>query len=192
MGPAMTWEQVSAKYGCDFQVTPSFRLAQGLAADGTSKFRRIDDHTASGVNQCAHRLQKVSMTMVDYIGVMLKNLAAQSQDILMTTEDLKSAYRQVPLAPSDVRYAITGVYNPHTGEVDLHELYGQPFGAGHAVPNFCRVAEWINRCAQKLFSAYMDHFFDDFFVIDRTPPNHSVGTLLSPAAIPDFGVFIRL
>ena len=110
----------------------------------------------------------------------------------MTTEDLKSAYRQVPLAPSDVRYAITGVYNHHTGEVDLHELYGQPFGAGHAVPNFCRVAEWINRCAQKLFSAYMDHFFDDFFVIDRTPPNHSVGTLLSPAAIPDFGVFIRL
>ena len=166
MGPAMTWEQVSAKYGCDFQVTPSFGLAQGLAADGTSKFRRIDDHTASGVNQCAHRLQKVPMTMVDYIGVMLKNLAAQSQDILMTTEDMKSAYRQVPLAPSDVRYAITGVYNPHTGEVDLHELYGQPFGAGHAVPNFCRVAEWINRCAQKLFSAYMDHFFDDFFVIE--------------------------
>ena len=48
-----------------------------------------------------------------------------------------------------------------THEVDLHELHGQPLGAGHAVRNFCRRAEWTNRCAQKLFRAYMDHFFDE-------------------------------
>eukprot|EP00435_Cladocopium_sp_Y103_P007062 s2279_g2.t1 len=106
------------------------------------------------------------MTMVDYIGVLLKNLAAISSDIFMTTEDMKAAYRQIPLAPQDVRYAITGVYNPHTGEVDLHELHGQPFGAGHAVPNFCRAAEWISRCTQRLFKSLVDHFFDNFFIIE--------------------------
>ena len=31
--------------------------------------------------------------------------------------------------------SITAVFNPHTGRVDLHELYGQPFGAGYSVPN---------------------------------------------------------
>eukprot|EP00435_Cladocopium_sp_Y103_P058671 s40_g20.t1 len=165
MGPALTWEQVSAEYD-HFQVTPSFGLAQGSSTDGTPKFRRIDDHTASGVNKAAHRLQKVPMTMVDYIGVMVKSLAGFCSDIFMTTEDMKAAYRQIPLAPADVRFAITGVYNPHTGQVDLHEMYGQPFGAGHAVPNFCRTAEWISVCAQKLFISLLDHFFDDFFIIE--------------------------
>ena len=52
-------------------------------------------------------------------------------------------------------------------EVDLHEIYGQPFGAGHAVPNFCRVSEWIARCLTRLFGLCLDHVFDDFFWIDR-------------------------
>eukprot|EP00435_Cladocopium_sp_Y103_P061120 s489_g22.t1 len=166
MGPPLTWEEVRAAYNDDFQVTPSFGLSQGVGPDGEPKFRRIDDHSASGVNPSAHRLQKVPMTMVDYIGVLLKNLAQVSSEIYMTTEDMKAAYRQIPLAPQDVRYAITGVFNPHTGSVDLHELHGQPFGAGHAVPNFCRAAEWISRCAQRLFMSLVDHFFDDFFIIE--------------------------
>ena len=45
------------------------------AGSWARKFRRIDDHQASGMNECEHRFQKVPMTMVDYIGVMLKNLA---------------------------------------------------------------------------------------------------------------------
>ena len=160
MGPAITLDQARAKYGSEVQVTPSFGLAQG------TKFRRIDDHTASGVNQMAHRLQKVPMTMVDYIGVMLKALASQSTSIRLATEDMKSAYRQIALHPADVRFAITGVYNPETDEVSLHEMYGQPFGAGHSVPNFCRVAEWISRCSVRLFHTFSDHFFDDFFCLE--------------------------
>ena len=163
MGPAITLDQAQAKYGVEVQVTPSFGLAQG------AKFRRIDDHTASGVNQVAHRLQKVPMTMVDYIGVMLKALAAQSTSIQLATEDMKSAYRQIALHPADVRFAITGVYNPDVDEVSLHEMYGQPFGAGHSVPNFCRVAEWISRCSVRLFHTFSDHFFDDFFCLEPSP-----------------------
>ena len=52
MGPALTLDQAHARYGAVVQVTPSFGLAQG------TKYRRIDDHSASGVNQMAHRLQR--------------------------------------------------------------------------------------------------------------------------------------
>ena len=162
MGPALTLDQVHAKYGTEVQVAPSFGLAQG------TKYRRIDDHSASGVNQMAHRLQKVPMTMVDYIGVMLRALAEHSSSIKLATEDMKAAYRQIALHPADVRFAITAVYNPVRDEVSLHEMFGQPFGAGHSVPNFCRVAEWVSRCSVRLFHTFSDHFFDDFFCLEPT------------------------
>ena len=106
------------------------------------------------------------MAMVDYVGVLVRALARQSPQISLSTGDMKGAYRQIPLAPCDVRFALTAVYDPTKDRVTLHEMYGQPFGAGHAVPNFCRVAEWISRVMQKLFHMLVDHFFDDFFVVE--------------------------
>ena len=40
--------------------------------------------------------------------------------------------------------------------------------AGHSVPNFCRVAEWISRCSIRLFHTLSDHFFDGFFCLEPT------------------------
>ena len=167
LGP-FTLEDIRAKYRRDYQVVPSFGLAQGQDSQGNPKYRRIDDHTACGNNLVAHRWQKVPMAMVDYVSVLLRAEARimGSRPILMSTEDMKGAYRQVPLLPAHVRYSITAVYNPHSDQVELFEMLGQPFGAGHAVPNFCRVAEWISRCLQKLYGMVVDHFFDDFFVIE--------------------------
>ena len=166
MGPAMTFEEAQTLYPGRFQVTPSFGLEQGKDANGAPKFRRINDHSASGVNIAAHRLQKVPMAMIDYVGVLVRALAQQTNQISLATEDMKGAYRQILFAPADVRFAPTAVYNPTRGEVALHEMYGQPFGAGRAVPNFCRVAERLARLLQKLYYILVDHFFDDFFVVE--------------------------
>ena len=62
-------------------------------------------------------------------------------DLVGATEHLVAAYRQCPLLSSQTRVAITAVWNPLSKRVQFHEMYGQPFGAGHAVPNFCRIAE---------------------------------------------------
>ena len=170
MGPPMSWEQVDSLFDGDFQVVPSFGLEQGGMGQ-EKKFRRIDDHTAAGNNLQAHRLQKVPMAMVDYLGTLVKFVARSTQrpDLKLATEDMTGAYRQVPLAPQDVRYSVTGVFNPHSRRVDLHLIYGQPFGAGHAVPNFCRVAEWIARLLQRRFRLVVDHFFDDFWLVEPAP-----------------------
>lgn len=47
-------------------------------------------------------------------------------------------------------------------------MHGQPFGAGHAVPNFYRVAEWLSRLLVRAFGLVLDHFFDDFFLVSVT------------------------
>lgn len=40
------------------------------------------------------------MAMADYVGVLLPAVAQPRSSIQMATEDMKGAYRQVPLTPS--------------------------------------------------------------------------------------------
>jgi len=95
------------------------------------------------VNLAAKRLQKIPMASADYISTMIRAQAEAYPDseLELATADMKAAYRQVPLAEEDIQVALTCIYNPDTAEVDIHEMFGQPFGAGHAVPNFYRFAE---------------------------------------------------
>ena len=76
---------------------------------------------------------------------------------------MKGAYRQIPLPDRQVSISITAVYDPANKQAKLFEIYGQPFGAGHAVPNFYRVAEWLSRPLVRALHLLIDHFFDDFF-----------------------------
>ena len=156
-------EELVTRHGRRYNIVPSFGLAQGFDESGAPKFRRIDDHSAGMTNAAATRTQKIDMVIV-----MIKNLATRFKSgVHISTEDLKSAYRQVPLPDSQVGLSITAVMNPSSEEVELFEIYGQPFGAGHAVPNFYRVAEWLSRAMTRAFSLVLDHFFDDYFLVER-------------------------
>ena len=167
MGPALSTEEARAALGDDFNVIPSFGLKQGVNSRGEPKYRRIDDHTAGWVNMAAKRRQKIRMANADYIAIMVKRAGEEfpEKNIVIGTADMKGAYRQIPLADSDLKNSLTCVYNPGTKKVDLHAMYGQPFGAGHAVPNFYRVAEWFSRFLCRYFNIAVDHFFDDFWLV---------------------------
>ena len=98
------------------------------------------------------------MASVAHIVLMIRALYAslkdqapdEELDLVGATEDLEAAYRQCPLLSSQMRVAITAVWNPLSKRVQFHEMYGQPFGAGHAVPNFCKIAEWAVRAVRRL------------------------------------------
>ena len=91
-------------------------------------------------------MQKIPMAMVDYVLVTVRGFCERGhRDMVLATEDMQGAYRQIPLPDSQVCISVTAVYNPAIQQADLFEIYGQPFGAGHAVPNFCRVAEFLAR-----------------------------------------------
>ena len=158
---------LEARHGRHFNVIPSFGLRQGVKEDGAPKYRRIDDHSAGQTNAAATRMQKIPMAMVDYVVVMIRGFYEQGhRDVVLATEDMQGAYRQIPLPDSQVCVSVTAVYNPGTKQADLFEIFGQPFGAGHAVPNFCRVAEFLARLCTRAYHAVLDHFFDDFFLVD--------------------------
>ena len=81
---------------------------------------------------------------------------------------MQGAYRQLPLPDKQLGISITAVYNPEKKEASLFEIYGQPFGAGHSVPNFYRCAEWLGRLLTRGLRLLIDHFFADFFYVCRS------------------------
>ena len=162
-------EELDLKIGKFWNLVPSFGLHQGYDEQGGPKYRRIDDHSASLNNQAAGRLQKIPMSMADYVMSMVKGLReVTSEPIHLCTEDMKGAYRQIPLADSNMQLSVTGVYCPHEQSAHFFLMHGQPFGAGHSVPNFYRVAEFINRIIIRQYKVLMDHFFDDFYMVSKS------------------------
>ncbi len=158
--------ELDEKLGRHWNLVPSFGLHQGFDEQGAPKYRRIDDHSASCNNHAAARLQKIPMSMADYVMSMVKGLSEVcNEPIHLCTEDMKGAYRQVPLADSHTQLSVTGVYCPSDKRAKLFLMHGQPFGAGHSVPNFYRVAEFLNRIVLRFFLVLIDHFFDDFYMV---------------------------
>eukprot|EP00435_Cladocopium_sp_Y103_P063804 s675_g25.t1 len=168
MGGPFSHNELVQRHGKFYNVIPSFGLEQGVNEKNEPKYRRIDDHSAGFTNLAAHRKQKIPMAMVDYLIVMIRGLYARfNSQLNIGTEDMRQAYRQIPLLDSQTSLAITAIWDPATRSAKLYEMYGQPFGAGHSVPNFYRTAEWLCRLIVRAFKVIMDHFFDDFYYVDR-------------------------
>ena len=150
MAGPFTQQQVETKHGKWYNVVPSFGLEQG------EKYRRIDDHSASHNNLASDRTQKIQMAMVDYLMVMIRSTFSTFKETLVIgTEDMAGAYRQVPLPDRQVSIAITAVHHWESGQPRLFEIYGQPFGAAAAVPNFYRLAEWAARLMVRSFNVML-------------------------------------
>ena len=169
MSGPFSGEALTQKLGPFWNLVPSFGLHQGYDDKNEPKYRRIDDHSASLNNQAAGRLQKIPMSMVDYVMSMVKGLTGgTSESLHLCTEDMKGAYRQIPLADSNSSLSVTGVYCPRDKSAHFFLMHGQPFGAGHSVPNFYRVAEFVNRVIIRHYKVLMDHFFDDFYMVSKS------------------------
>ena len=109
MAGPFTLKEMLDKHGQYLNLVPSFGLKQG------EKYRRIDDHSASHNNLAAERTQQINMAMVDYLMVMVSSMAKRfNKELLIATEDMAGAYRQVPLSDSQVRISVTAVYTPQT------------------------------------------------------------------------------
>ena len=123
MAGPFSHSEVEAKYGRWYNVVPSFGLEQG------DKYRRIDDHSASHNNLASERTQRIQMAMVDYLMVMVRSMYDRfKEDLVIGTEDMAGAYRQVPLPDHQVGIAITAVHHWESGQTRLCSPKLLPFG----------------------------------------------------------------
>jgi len=175
MGPPLTKQQVDQKYGSCWNGVQRFGILQGVDNEGNPKYRCIDNHLTALTNDAAERRQKIEMSTVASIMLLIRSLCRALEEASIndenwtpmgSTQDLKAAYRQCPLSNAMLSLSITMVWNPVENRIDYHEMFGQPFGAGHAVPNFYRLAKWACVASRRLLGLLIDHFFDDYWMIE--------------------------
>ena len=182
MGPRRALEELVVLHGQYANFCQRFGIKQGIDSSGKIKYRCIDNHATSGVNDAASRMQKILMSniasimllIVRYESILRKaGLLGPEWSLVGATEDLKAAYRQCPLSDSMLSLCLVMFYNPSTGVIDCHESFGMPFGAGHAVPNFYRMAQWCAVVGRRFLKLPIDHFFDDFWIVEPKCLAHS-------------------
>ena len=80
--------------------------------------------------------------------------------------DLKSAYKQLALAPSDRSNAVIAVLDPVDEVVKYFVSCVLPFGATGALRAFTRVARALRDILQKFLMLPVVNYFDDFPHVD--------------------------
>ena len=143
-------------------------ISRRFGLQQSSKVRVIDDFSVSGVNDTCQTHSKPELHAIDCFCGLVKRWFAKSLDhsmgghLLAKTYDLKSAYRQVPVASSHLKYGYVCVYNPDKKTVEIYRMLTLPFGASHSVYSFLRLARALFELATKGLMLLTTNFYDDF------------------------------
>ena len=149
-------------------ISRRFPLQQG------DKIRMIDDYSISGVNDSCTLNSKLDLHVVDTFVATIKaffqamTAAGRETLVLAKTYDLKSAYRQVPVLSSHLKFAYFCIYNHEKKAVEIYRSRTLPFGATHSVFSFLRLARMIHRIATRGAKLITTNFYDDFIL--ASPP----------------------
>lgn len=187
-GP-LSWEQLEEKYGGVWMPCRRFAVWQ------TDKWRPIDDLTENAVNSAYTVCEKIHLRALDetiWIAVALMRYMRETGSYSFSlsdgskicgrvdpswnssgldnkpyakTVDLKSAYKQWAIAPSETCKAIISLKAPETGKVVGFECLTLPFGSVASVICFNRIARLYQRILQEC-AILAANYYDDFPVVD--------------------------
>ena len=194
MGPALRRDQLLARYrredgSFSSRVIPRFGVIQGstakrcrecdlkssacekCAGQTMPKLRCCDDARSSGSNDHTRMAETVFYPSFEFparVGAAVFDCCRQSgrscPELLFGLDDLFAAYRRVP--SSQPRFTVVAVYDFSIDEVVYHDLYGMNFGLRSAPVQFSRVPQFIVCVARRLLAVPVDHYVDDYMVVD--------------------------
>ena len=187
-GP-FSWQELEQRHEGQWMPCRRFAVWQ------SHKWRPIDDLSENGVNSAFSVCERidlkaldetiwVAMTLMRYIrdkghfnfplsdgrifsgkvhGSWMMDL--EDGKPFAKTMDLKSAYKQWALAPSDIPKAIITLKQPGTGSVVGFECLTLPFGAVSSVLAFNRIARSYQRILHEV-NVVAANYFDDYPIIE--------------------------
>ena len=121
MGPRKALEELVVLHGQYANFCQRFGIKQGIDSSGKIKYRCIDNHATSGVNDAASRMQKILISNI--VSIML--LIVRFESILRNTGLLDPSGpwlgQQWILSDSVLSLCFVMFYNPGTGVMDCHE-----------------------------------------------------------------------
>lgn len=171
LGPFFEHDDVSKVVGCtDWCAARRFPVTQFKDwTKTTKKIRPCDDKRRDQVNSITSTVETVRMATSDDVAALGRAWLVSSPgcQLSLFSADLKSAYRQVPVAPSDLRFNIITFLEPGTGRQAFFVGTALLFGCRSSVPNFCRVPESLVHILRPIFLVPADHMVDDMWALER-------------------------
>ena len=143
------------------RISKRFPLRQG------GKVRCIDNYSESQVNDAITITSKVTVDGPDTVAaaaaetIKALNAASKGTKLKARALDLKSAYRQLPIADSSLKYARLSIYNPESGRAECFQQFAVPFGARASVVAFIRCARALQWLALQIY-LIVTCYFDDY------------------------------
>ena len=153
------------------RVMVRFALDQGLKADGTTKWRGIDDGKAAGLNAATRTLE--TLLAISFLWPALaarrfarafRRLGKRCPPLWFGLDDLKAAYRTVPNSMPNLSVILVWCFA--TSQVMFYRLPAHSFGLVASVVNFNRLPEFICFVANVYMLVAVAHYVDDYVNCD--------------------------
>ena len=174
------WEQTLAECQAGWavlelghtQAPTSCVLGRRFAVRQGQKIRPIDDMSVSLINSTLGTDEKIvvqpaasTISLAQHIQtrcLSAKRGASQPGALKGRTFDLKSAFKQLGIEPSDLPFAKVLVWDPVSRRPVVLALQALPFGATGSVHGFSRCSLALWQLAVNLLILPLTMFFDDF------------------------------
>ena len=143
------------------RVSRRFPLRQG------GKVRCIDNYSESQINDSITITSKATVDGPDTVAAAaaetIKALQTEGKCTKLKAHalDLKSAYRQLPISDSCLKFARLSIYNPESGKAECFQQHAVPFGARASVVAFIRCARALQWLALQIY-LIVTGYFDDY------------------------------
>ena len=141
-----------------------------------SKYRCIDDYSASLVNSTCQVSESPLLHTIDVSAALLEkwmkisnNEHGEIPQVLARSFDLKSAYRQIFVKESERDFGHIAVFCPEDGEAKVFRTVALPFGSIQSVYAFLRLSSAIWHIGVCHLDVAWTSFFDDFLVYSDAP-----------------------
>ena len=141
-----------------------------------SKYRCIDDYSASLVNSTCQVGESPLLHTIDVSAALLEKWMRSSNErygkipqVLARSFDLKSAYRQIFVQEDERELGYIAVYCPDDRETKIYRTVALPFGSIQSVYAFLRLSSAIWHIVVSHLDIAWTSFFDDFLVYSDAP-----------------------
>ncbi len=141
-----------------------------------SKYRCIDDYSASLVNSTCQVSESPLLHTIDVSAALLEKWMKASNNqygkipsVLARSFDLKSAYRQIFVKEDERELGYIAIYCPEDKEAKIFRTVALPFGSIQSVYAFLRLSSAIWHIGVCHLDIAWTSFFDDFLVYSDSP-----------------------
>ena len=127
------------------------------------KLRPCDNFRRSAANDASSVRTPISLPTVDHLAFLLDTIqGVGARPCSIFKADHANAYRQLPLRPSEARFAHVVARNPSDGHVAVFIPRTLLFGSSTAVAHYNALSRAISSIFARIFRVPVVGYFDDF------------------------------